>query len=155
MFTSILAGIAIIVSVRMYRSEKWTKGKAVVFPFFILYICLVMGITIFNRLPYQDARYNFEVFWSYREAMAGSRKLMREIILNYCMLVPLGAMAPLYIRKRWVIAGGFLFSVMIELVQILTRRGLFEFDDIIGNTLGVIFGVIIYTGIEMIRRSLQ
>lgn len=71
------------------------------------------------------------------------------------MLAPLGVMAPLYVRKRWVIVGGFLFSVMIELGQILTRRGLFEFDDIIGNTRGVIFGVIIYTGIDKIRRSLQ
>ena len=36
---------------------------------------------------------------------------------------------------------GLLLSVSIEVIQLLSYRGLFEFDDIIHNTLGTAIGV--------------
>jgi glycopeptide antibiotics resistance protein len=35
---------------------------------------------------------------------------------------------------------GFLTSLSIELLQLVLKRGLFEFDDMFHNTLGVIIG---------------
>ena len=87
---------------------------------------------------------NFELFWSYRRA-AESRKLLWEIILNYFMLLPYGGLAPLYMKKRWALASGFLLSMGIELAQFFMRRGLFEYDDIVGNTLGVLIGIAIFS----------
>lgn len=112
-------------------------------PVLIIYICIVLGITVFNRLPYDSVKYNVELFWSYRAAVE-NEKLVWEIVLNYFMLLPFGILGAFYLKGRWVILLGFLSSLAIELTQFFMRRGLFEFDDLIGNTLGVIIGVGIY-----------
>lgn len=112
-------------------------------PFLTIYICIVLGITVFNRLPYDSVKYNVELFWSYRAA-AENKKLVWEIVLNYFMLLPFGILGAFYLKGRWVILLGFLSALAIELTQFFMRRGLFEFDDLIGNTLGVIIGVGIY-----------
>ncbi len=117
---------------------------------FILYLCAILGITVFNRLPFDNFKYNLELFWSYREA-AESKKLMWEIILNYFLLFPYGLFAPLYMKKRWTLLSGFMLSVLVETAQFLMKRGLFEFDDIVGNTLGVLIGIGIYTLIWHVR----
>lgn len=112
-------------------------------PVLISYICIVLGITVFNRLPYDSVKYNVELFWSYRAAVENER-LIWEIVLNYFMLLPFGILGSFYLKGRWVILLGVLSALAIELTQFYMRRGLFEFDDLIGNTLGVIIGVGIY-----------
>ena len=114
--------------------------KKAAFPLLILYLCIFLGITIFNRLPFDEVHYNLKLFWSYREAVT-SRKLVWEIVLNYFLLLPYGILAPLYMRKRWALLTGFLLSAMVEFTQYFMRRGLLEFDDIIGNTLGIVIGI--------------
>ena len=117
--------------------------KKAAFPLLILYLCIFLGITIFNRLPFDEVHYNLKLFWSYREAVT-SRKLVWEIVLNYFLLLPYGILAPLYMRKRWALLTGFLLSAMVEFTQYFMRRGLLEFDDIIGNTLGIVIRIGIY-----------
>lgn len=114
-----------------------------------IYICIVLGITVFNRLPYDDVKYNMELFWSYRRA-AKNRKLVWEILLNYFMLLPFGILGSFYLRQRWVVLFGLLLSAGIETTQFFLRRGLFEFDDIFGNVLGVLIGAGIYSLIKYI-----
>lgn len=133
--------LALIISI---RKKNWTRLQRIVLPLFVFYVCAVLGITVFYRLPYDYVRYNTELFWSYKKAQE-SGKLLVEIALNYLMLLPFGVMASLYHKRRWVVITGFLFSTAIELTQFFMQRGLFEFDDIIGNTLGVIIGVGVYS----------
>ena len=48
-------------------------------------------------------------------------------------------------RSMWLaIPLAALFSLSIELLQLVTSRGLFEFDDILHNTVGAVVGVVIY-----------
>jgi len=44
-------------------------------------------------------------------------------------------------KRRIHIACGLLLSSSIEFIQLISHRGLFEFDDIIHNTLGTIIGI--------------
>lgn len=63
------------------------------------------------------------------------------------MLIPVGTIIPClskYKKFAITIASGVSISLFIELLQLVTKRGLFEFDDIIHNTLGVIIGYGIY-----------
>lgn len=39
---------------------------------------------------------------------------------------------------------GSLLSAFVEVVQLISHRGLFEFDDIVHNTLGVVIGIALY-----------
>ena len=41
-------------------------------------------------------------------------------------------------KKKWVIAFWSCFSLLIESLQQVLRRGYFEVDDLICNTLGVV-----------------
>lgn len=125
------------------KKKDWSRAQRMLLPVLAIYICNVLGITVFNRLPYNRVKYNMELFWSYRAA-AENRKLIWEIVLNYFMLLPFGILGSFYLKGRWVILLGLLSSVAIEFTQFFMRRGFFEFDDIIGNTLGVIIGVGMY-----------
>jgi glycopeptide antibiotics resistance protein len=50
-------------------------------------------------------------------------------------------------RGLWVAAG---LSITIELLQLVTSRGLCEFDDVFHNMIGAVIGI----GIVMIGRKL-
>ena len=73
--------IALIISI---RKKNWTSLQRIVLPLFVFYICVVLGITVFYRLPYDYVRYNTELFWSYKKAQENG-KLLLEIALNYLM----------------------------------------------------------------------
>ena len=50
---------------------------------------------------------------------------------------------------------GLLLSASIELVQLVSHRGLFEFDDIVHNTLGVVIGIALYKIVSLICKRLN
>ena len=72
-----------------------------------------------------------------------------QILTNVIMFVPVGVLAGRIWRWKglWVAAG---LSVGIEILQLVTSRGLCEFDDVFHNMVGAIIGV----GIAMICRKL-
>ena len=98
---------------------------------------------------------NLHLFSSYKEAYNNfSLGEWRNIILNILMFVPIGFMMPLLIKKceRWYITYlvGFCITLFIETLQLISKRGIFEVDDIVNNTLGCVIGY----GIVMIFLSL-
>ena len=72
-----------------------------------------------------------------------------QILANVIMFLPVGVLAGSILRWRglWVAAG---LSAAIEILQLITARGLCEFDDVIHNMVGAAIGV----GIVMIGRKL-
>lgn len=59
-------------------------------------------------------------------------------------------------RHRWLTAliSGFLLSVAIELIQLSFHRGLFEFDDMIHNTLGTVIGIGAFAFVEFLGKRI-
>lgn len=68
----------------------------------------------------------------------------RNIILNICMFIPFGFILPFAIKQfktPWkTYLAGLLFSLGIESVQLILKRGVFETDDLINNLLGTMIG---------------
>lgn len=60
--------------------------------------------------------------------------------------VPIGLLvSALLHRHQWLSAvSGILLSAGIEAMQLLTHRGLFEFDDIVHNGLGALIGFFLF-----------
>ena len=92
-------------------------------------------------------------FWSY-----GYPELRSEIILNYLLFIPLGLLLFLSLGDVFdlrVVLIGLLLSAGIEVIQLIFRVGLFEFDDMIGNTvgclIGAVLGKVIFYGIRSYR----
>ena len=112
------------------------------------YIVFILYMTIIGRSPVTK-RAEFIPFWSYVKP-----ELWNEILLNYILFIPFGFLLYLShgdkreIRKKGISTAtavfiGFLISSLIEINQFLFRIGLFEFDDIMGNTIGCYIGVMI------------
>lgn len=112
-----------------------------------VYYFLLALYTIVFRPVYAKPQYHLELFWSYGKAMEGSSYLIYEIVLNYILLMPVGILLPVIKQKhsfRFTLLIGFLTSAVIECSQLIFRRGLFEFDDIIGNAIGCVLGYGVY-----------
>ena len=119
------------------------------------YVVFILMETVIGRKP-GIARYELVPFWSYSHP-----ELRSEIILNYILSVPLGFLLYFcFSEKRnqsgvGIATAGFLLSASIESIQLIFRIGLFEFDDMIGNTIGCLIGAVIGKMVEkmMVKRG--
>ena len=110
----------------------------------IIYVGIVLGATLGIRSSGFEG-INFHLFSSYIEAWNSfSLREWRLLILNILMFVPLGFILPLFLKKceKWYITYliGFASTLFIEVTQLISKRGIFEFDDILNNTLGCMIG---------------
>ena len=109
-------------------------------PLLAAYILFILMETIIGRKT-GVGRVELVPFWSYSHP-----ELRMEIVLNYILFIPFGFLLYLCFGKKWglkVVLIGFLLSVSIEIVQLVFRIGLFEFDDMIGNTVGCLIGAVV------------
>ena len=109
------------------------------------YSFLILAETVLIRKPFVGEHIQLEFFWSWR-AWSVQRS---QIIANVIMFVPVGVLVGWIWRWRglWVAAG---LSAGIEILQLITARGLCEFDDVIHNCVGAAIGI----GVVMIGRKL-
>ena len=63
-----------------------------------------------------------------------------QILTNVVIFVPVGVLTGLFWKCRglWAAAG---LSLLVEVLQLITSRGLLEFDDVIHNMIGAVLGV--------------
>ena len=142
----IFIGIIYILFFRKFFKNhvKANIKKVIVFCILFCYIVIVIGATIFIRAGvYEHA--NLHLFSSYIEAWNNySKSYWRNIILNILMFVPFGFLLPLFsekFKKCYItLSLGFLFTLGIETTQYITKRGIFEVDDIMNNFIGALIG---------------
>ncbi|MFR1851891.1 VanZ family protein [Intestinibacter sp.] len=142
----IFIGIIYILFFRKFLKNhvKANIKKVIVFCILFCYIVIVIGATIFIRAGvYEHA--NLHLFSSYIEAWNNySKSYWRNIILNILMFVPFGFLLPLFsekFKKCYItLSLGFLFTLGIETTQYITKRGIFEVDDIMNNFIGALIG---------------
>ncbi len=117
------------------------------------YLWYTLDATVLSRSDCSYYQYKTYPFWSYAAILSGEESLIRENILNVALFLPIGFLLCCLLDKRkWRIAlmFGFSFSVCIEFLQLVWKRGTCEFDDIFHNTLGCMIGYGIYKGIEYV-----
>ena len=116
---------------------------------FLCYIFVVVGATMLSRGNNYEYDTITPLFYSYKTAWNNwSMTEWRNIILNICMFVPFGLLLPMglkWFRKFYrTYAAGFLFSLFIEISQMIFKIGIFEPDDLMNNTLGAMMGFGLY-----------
>ena len=119
----IAIGLGIVIG--LWKKE-WRIGVLVGYIFFIL------TETVLVRKP-GALRYELIPLWSWN-----SPEHFYQIMANIILFIPIGFLLGKNGWKGLLIAAGL--SMAIELIQLITHRGLFEFDDIIHNTLGAVIG---------------
>lgn len=111
------------------------------------YVSLLLYFTVSIWRSGTVYEYRLIPFWSYWAAVQGVKGLAGEIIMNIVVFMPIGFLAGFAMKKAlWlkVLVVGFVVSLTIELLQLMLKRGCFETDDLINNTLGCMMGYGVY-----------
>lgn len=135
------------------------KKKDVVTIFLGIDIAFIIWITVLNRDILSGVSVEYQPFHAFISALNSIRRggLASNFLGNIILFIPVGFLLQLLIGKKkgcWVILIGSGFSLLIELVQLLTHRGYFDLDDIMLNTLGTIMGIGLTRLIIILRRKL-
>jgi len=138
--------LAVLLFLHIKKNYPAQGILASMFLYFFLFV--VFSSVLFSRPDYGYYNYELEPFWSYRVAREQqSEFLFVQILLNILVLIPVGFLFPFAVPKARFVHTfffGFLCTALIETLQLVLRRGLFEWDDMIHNVLGVCIGYGIY-----------
>jgi len=119
----------------------------------------VLWITILSRTPSTDIKVRFDIIslrqiFRVKFAEDGSfsglkiGRMYWERRLNVLLFIPFGYLICTVRKKlqRWwrTAIAGIAFSMIIEMVQLLTSRGWFDLDDLFLNTVGALIGYGLY-----------
>ena len=120
---------------------------------FILVYFLLLSDGFGRTIPHDRIHYNLipfvEImrFIKYRETI-GFFNVMINLVGNVMAFIPFGALIRWVINRsvRWYHVTGytFLFSLSVELLQLVAKVGSFDVDDLFLNTLGGLIGFWVY-----------
>ena len=122
------------------------------------YVFVILYKTIFIRSAADVYNYNFHPFWSYAAIIDGRETLIKEHILNVALFIPLGAFIWFALKQKlwWkALLFGCAVSISIEILQLILKRGLCEFDDVLHNTLGCVIGYGLVKGLWSMVNDLR
>jgi glycopeptide antibiotics resistance protein len=153
----ILAAIALSYGVyALYRKKGGARtinvGQLVGLALLLGWFAVVMALTTFSRGAHFEGWANFRLFSGYVSAWhQWSLSEWQLILFNVLMFAPLGFLLPLLSKRTRrlvpVLLASLLVTLGIELFQMVTRRGIFELDDLFHNTLGSVAGYFMMSAI--------
>ena len=107
------------------------------------YFILILTETVLIRKPFTGEHLKIELFWSWKQWSVQKN----QILTNVVMFVPIGVLVGWLWKWRglWFAAG---LSLLVEVLQLITSRGLLEFDDVLHNMIGAVVGAGIVMVVE-------
>lgn len=136
----------------------------------IIYGCVVLYFVLFSdRLGrvegYSTYRYNLVPFQEIRRFIVyrdyvSTEAFFLNLIGNLLVFFPVGMLVPLWRATKKtgcirIILYTFLFTLSIETLQLVTRVGVFDVDDLMMNTFGGLAGWICFRIARMIYRRIR
>ena len=108
---------------------------------------MVFSTTVLNRVSQCTIKYDLRLFRDF----SFTSDFKQQIISNILMFVPIGY----FISREYAhpVIISFLFSAVIELTQLIFRRGYFELNDILGNLTGAFIGSLLFFICAMIKKN--
>lgn len=142
---------------------KKSPSKRVAFCLTAVYVAAIIYLAFISRGLMPIHHYSINPFGAARRGLEFGGGLIQgifsstvkitnwaellNIILNILLFIPFGYLLPsLFPRLRWwqVVLLGLAFSLCIELLQLITKLGYADVDDLINNTLGAAIGWLCY-----------
>ena len=105
-----------------------------------LYVLLLLFGTVLFREVSPNMRYHFEPLVNYSYMYD---TFIADTLVNVGMFAPIGFLGAItfgYRNMLKVVAVGCTMSILVELAQLVGRRGVCNIDDVIHNTLGCAIG---------------
>ena len=122
-------------------------NRLIIIGLIFIYISVIVYYTLYDRNIMIHYKYDLIPFWSYIAIVKGQQHLLYLNLMNILMFVPLGCMIRFVCREiklSYIAFFAGILSLCIEAIQLVTKRGTFEFDDIIHNVIGCMIGIYIY-----------
>lgn len=143
--------------------QKVNKGgfkRFILLQLFLLYLIVLLYLCFFSetfgRYSHEDVAINLIPFREINRFFGNISSLgwgafLINIFGNIVAFMPFGFFEAMFIKdgniKKATVFSGF-FSILIELMQLLTRVGTCDIDDVILNTLGALLGALIHKAIR-------
>jgi len=150
------------------KKETKRKIKWISVVLFIIYLILLTYFLFFAEsygrvLSEREYSYNLQPlkeikrFWIYREQL-GFFAVFTNIIGNVLCFVPFGAIFPVLNRKTRhfvvIVLLSFQFSLIVECIQLISKVGSFDVDDLLLNTIGGMIGYLVFCVCNRVRRNI-
>ena len=125
---------------------------------------MILFRTLLNRNLWLNPLSDVMGGWGIWETKNGEQVLTTECIENVIMMVPFSAVVAWTFEEK--IGNGwkkilwqcgkiaFIFSISIEMLQLLLRLGTFQLSDIFYNTVGGVVGGLVYYAVMKVRKCL-
>lgn len=126
------------------------KSKRILIVWIVAYLFLILYSTVFGREAQESVSMHLIPFWSIEAIHRGLIETYYEKLYNIIFFVPYGVMLGMYIQERVIVRSmmvGVITSIGIELLQLITKTGTCETDDVICNTVGSLMGACLICGI--------
>lgn len=117
--------------------------------FYFLFFSEKMGRTYserayhYNLVPFKEIG-RFLKYWR----VLGTNAVLLNIVGNVAAFLPFGIFLPIFsarCRKLWrTMYYSFELSLLVELLQLISKVGSFDVDDLLLNTLGGVLGFLVY-----------
>ena len=95
-------------------------------------------------------------FWTYRDTLNGWLVIL-NLVGNVAAFIPFGIFLPALFQKCrnvfFTVLLSMEFSLCVEIIQLVSKVGIFDVDDIILNTAGGLLGFILYWIASLIWRK--
>lgn len=139
----------------MKKEKKRPHPLAVIL--FVMYICLLFYLLFFSetygRTMDSGYRYNLKPFkeikrfWNNRDSL-GLSTVITNLVGNIVAFAPFGFFLPMFSKAGRNLFGCVLltslFSLAVETVQLFSKVGAFDVDDILLNAIGGLVGWLCY-----------
>ena len=140
--------VAFIELIALYIAKR---DRLIAKIFFLIWLIVIVYIVFLNRskfdspqiivVPFRSMRLFFRYFSSNPKI---GLDYVEGAILNIMLFIPFGYLISILFSNidHWwkAVLCGILISLIIEIAQLLSCVGVFDFEDIINNTLGTIVG---------------
>ena len=146
------------VSIFLYKKHKFNKLQCSAAILLSLYIVVLLYFTVTGRYSHEEYEYQINFFTSYRWFFKyNGEQVLRQLLINLVMIMPVGFLLPVVIKAKYkyliTMALSLLLTVFIETMQLITKCGSFEVDDIINNFIGAVLGMLIYALCSKLLKS--
>lgn len=148
---------------RDYRKVLRTCSKIM---FGVYIICLIYFLFFAESTgrTFEGRTYHYNLvlfkeikrFLTYRESL-GTMAVMLNLVGNVAAFVPFGFFLPVICRKCrslfYMTFFSFEFSLVVETIQLISKVGSFDVDDLLLNTIGGAIGYLVFLVLNHMRRK--
>lgn len=125
----------------VWKTWRWEGGLLAGYAF------LLLAETVLIRKPFEGEHIRFEPLWSWKQWNVQKE----QILTNVIMFIPVGVLTGKIWRwKGLLVAAGL--SGLIEVLQVLTGRGLCELDVVLHNMVGASVGIGIVVLMKLVMK---